>query len=303
MFLSASFPEVSVVDAPFDSDAMAAAVAFNRRNLPASCDAELAAFVDGRSPFAAVSISGVPVGALPSTPQSPQVAPRTPLASFWLLTVARSLGQPVGYVQEHGGDLVQNIVPVQTQASQQTSTSSAVTLAWHTETAFHPHRPRWLVLLCLRGDRDAATRLVDVRDIVACLDEGTVETLRQPRFDTGVDRSFGTSVRRTGPAAVVYGPRNDPKMWFDADLMRGVDVVAQRAFDRFTAAVEQVAVSVVLETGQCLVIDNERAAHGRSPFTARFDGTDRWLQRAFVVADLSPSVTERTGRVITTSFS
>ena len=44
------------------------------------------------------------------------------------------------------------------------------------------------------------------------------------------------------------------------------------------------------------------AVHGRSSFPARFDGTDRWLQRAFVVADLAPSAAERQGRVITTRF-
>ena len=34
----------------------------------------------------------------------------------------------------------------------------------------------------------------------------------------------------------------------------------------------------------------------------RYDGTDRWLLRAFVVADLAPSAGERAGRVITTVF-
>jgi L-asparagine oxygenase len=42
--------------------------------------------------------------------------------------------------------------------------------------------------------------------------------------------------------------------------------------------------------------------HGRSPFDARFDGTDRWLQRAFVVEQLEPSAGERRGRIITTTF-
>jgi alpha-ketoglutarate-dependent taurine dioxygenase len=60
--------------------------------------------------------------------------------------------------------------------------------------------------------------------------------------------------------------------------------------------------SVVLEPGDLLVIDNDIVVHGRSPFVARFDGTDRWLQRAFVVEDLAPSNGERDGRVITTAF-
>ena len=39
-----------------------------------------------------------------------------------------------------------------------------------------------------------------------------------------------------------------------------------------------------------------------SPFAARFDGTDRWLQRTFVVDDLAPSAADRRGRVIVTEF-
>ena len=43
----------------------------------------------------------------------------------------------------------------------------------------------------------------------------------------------------------------------------------------------------MLEAGDLLVVDNRRAVHGRSEFRARFDGTDRWLQRTFVVDDLA----------------
>ncbi len=68
------------------------------------------------------------------------------------------------------------------------------------------------------------------------------------------------------------------------------------------SAIAEVETSVVLEPGDLLVVDNNVAVHGRSPFSARFDGTDRWLQRAFVVTDLAPSAADRTGRVITTEF-
>jgi L-asparagine oxygenase len=50
-----------------------------------------------------------------------------------------------------------------------------------------------------------------------------------------------------------------------------------------------------------LIIDNAVAVHGRSPFTPRFDGSDRWLQRTFVISDLAPSAADRRGRVITTT--
>ena len=56
-------------------------------------------------------------------------------------------------------------------------------------------------------------------------------------------------------------------------------------------------------------LTRDRAIHSvsvlvmyQNRFLARFDGTDRWLQRTFVVTTLAPSAGERDGRIITTSF-
>ena len=42
---------------------------------------------------------------------------------------------------------------------------------------------------------------------------------------------------------------------------------------------------VRLEPGTALLINNRKGLHARSQFSARYDGRDRWLQRAFVHAD------------------
>ena len=43
--------------------------------------------------------------------------------------------------------------------------------------------------------------------------------------------------------------------------------------------------SVKLQAGDLLIIDNRKTAHARSQFTARFDGSDRWIQRAFAISN------------------
>ena len=106
----------------------------------------------------------------PPTPGTPTTPAAKDLASeLTLLTVARRLGQPVGYLPEHGGRIVQNIVPTRADADRQVSTSSRSKLMFHTETAFHPHRPRYLLLLCLRGDPAAHTTLASVHDVLTSL--------------------------------------------------------------------------------------------------------------------------------------
>jgi L-asparagine oxygenase len=66
--------------------------------------------------------------------------------------------------------------------------------------------------------------------------------------------------------------------------------------------VEGHATGLALEAGDLLVVDNDVAVHGRSPYQPRFDGFDRWIQRAMAVTDLSASAGERNGRVIVTHF-
>lgn len=276
------------------------------RLLPAEVFDALVDFADEPHRSGALLLRGMPVGEVPATPTSP-TAPATKDATseLTLLAVARVLGQPVGYEPEHGGDLVQHLLPVRGTEGRQVSTSSAVTLAWHTETAFHPHKPRYLLLLCLRGDPAARTMLCSIDEVLPTLDAATVDVLRQRRFRTRPDESFlhpGTAGELGAPLAVLTGDRARPTLTFDEDLMVGTDIEAQQALDVLAEAIRRTATGVVLEQGDVMVVDNHKAVHGRSPFQARFDGTDRWLQRAFVVCDLSASGGERQGRIITTRF-
>lgn len=275
------------------------------RLLPADVHDALVDFADHGNDAGALLLRGVPVGDLPLTPSLPSSAEKLNKASeFALLTVARRLGQPVGYAPEHGGDLVQNISPVARDADRQVSTSSKSTLAFHTEAAFHPHRPRYLLLLCLRGDPAAATTLCSVRALTDAVSPRDRAVLATARFTTVADESYvgGPSSKRSFARAILTGDLVRPKLWLDADLMRGTDKEAQGALERLSALTSELATGVVLEAGDLLVVDNDVAVHGRSPFKPRFDGTDRWLQRTFVVADHTAADGERDGRIIATRF-
>jgi L-asparagine oxygenase len=273
--------------------------------VPDSLRMRVEAFRTSPPPAGCLLLKGLPVGDLPPTPETP-TAPtmKSQATELRLLTFATLLGEPVGYLPEHGGDVVQNIVPVKASATSQTSTSSGVNLMFHTEAAFHPHRPRYLLLYCLRGDNTAVTTLASVHAALPYLDPATVDVLFEPRFRCAVDESYlhGRANVLGPPTAVLSGDRLNPRMVFDQDLMVGVDEEAQDALEALGKALVAHHDGVVLEAGDLLVVDNDMVVHGRSPFAARFDGTDRWLQRAFVVTDLAASEHERDGRVITTLF-
>ena len=275
------------------------------RSLPAAVQAAVREFRSGSHPSGALLIQGLPVGRLPLTPEEP-TAPtsKDQTSERTLLSIATLLGEPVGYLPELGGRLVQNIVPTRTASDRQVSTSSAVRLMFHTETAFHPHRPAYLVLLCLRGDATAATTLSSIHEVIGGLPAHTVDVLFQQRFRIGVDESFlnGRQNVLGPPLAVLSGERSAPTLVFDEDLMIGTDAEAAAALAALGQAVSRCHASLTLQSGDLLIIDNARAVHGRSPYTPRFDGYDRWLQRTFVVASLPAHSRDREGRVIRTTF-
>lgn len=276
-----------------------------RRLLPAHVHDALVDFVDSAPTAGALLLRGMPVGDLPPTPPTPTTPTgKDNVSEMSLLTVGRALGQPIGYLPEHGGDLVQNIVPMASAAARQTSTSSKVELMYHTEAAFHPHRPRYLLLICLRGDPAAATTLSSIHEVVTQLPLEVRAVLSEPRFRTAADESYvGGRPTRLGLAMpVLSGAWDRPSMVFDADLMVGIDGEAEDALHYLADATARCHTAVVLEAGDLLVVDNSIAVHGRSPFEPRFDGTDRWLQRTFVVCDLAASSGQRVGRVVTTEF-
>lgn len=286
-------------------ESLVAAATRAARALPAVVHDELASFAASPHRSGALLVQGVSIGAIPTTPATPSSAvEKDGLSEFVLLTAATRLGHPVGYSPEHGGDLVQNIVPTANSSYRQVSTSSKVRLEFHTEAAFHPHRPRYLLLLCLRGDDQAATTLSSVFDVMDVLDKETLRTLQQPRFATGVDESYvHQRSERLGQATpVISGSFDRPSICFDGDLMVGLDPGASAALDQLRTAIDEVQLSVFLQAGDLLVVDNQVSVHGRSPFSPRFDGTDRWLQRTFVVSDLAPSAPDRIGRIIDTRF-
>jgi L-asparagine oxygenase len=302
---SPEWPSIEVPSVPLSDDRFMRAAAHFARRMPAAVHDALVDFADAAPQAGAIVLRGLPVGALPSTPDSPTSPTAKSLATeFVLLAVARRLGQPVGYLPEHGGDLVQNLVPTKASAHRQVSTSSGVDLMFHTEAAFHPHRPRYLLLLCLRGDPHAVTTLSSIFEVLPLLPQRVVDTLFEPRFRTAVDESYlhGRANVLGTPMPVLRGERHRPSMVFDAELMVGIDAEADDALRALAAVVEAHHTGIALQAGDLLVVDNDVAVHGRSSYQPRWDGLDRWIQRSMVVADLTPSAGDRQGRVICTHF-
>jgi L-asparagine oxygenase len=88
---------------------------------------------------------------------------------------------------------------------------------------------------------------------------------------------------------------------YDNFFMRGINIYADLALAELNYAIQKCTKEIVLKTGDLLVIDNSTVIHGRKPFQARYDGTDRWVQRMLVRKNLPPK-DQIDGNVIITKF-
>ncbi|MGW4891965.1 guanitoxin biosynthesis L-enduracididine beta-hydroxylase GntD [Kitasatospora sp. NPDC004240] len=279
------------------------------------------ALVDFRltEPSGVLVVSGLPVDdpALGPTPADwrDKAAPDATLRlDIPFLLIACLLGEPIAWATQQDGRLMHDIFPIRAHEHGQIGWGSAETLAWHTEDAFHPLRTDYLGLMCLRNPDAVETTFADIADVR--LDDATRAALAQERFKILPDDSHRpqnqvegaeedpevaelqrrsaerveSALRSPEPVAVLFGSPKDPYVRLDPYYMQGVQGEdEQRALDEIGAALDGAMGGVSLTPGDIVFIDNYRVVHGRKPFQARFDGTDRWLRRLNITRDLRKS--------------
>lgn len=255
------------------------------------------------NPSGGLLVRGVPLGWVPPTPRRTTPAAAMPIeAAASMSVLIAGLGEQYGFRPEHGGRIIQNILPVHGFETEQMSVGSTVDLECHVETAFSPYRADYVTLLCLRQDHDriAGTTISSIDRMLPLLDAATIQTLREARFRTKVDASFRVADDVLGdlwvhPICVLDGPWERPHLRVDFAETEATDATARAALGALADAAQRTRTSVRLRAGDLLIVDNHRAVHGRTHFAPRYDGADRWLLRSFIAKDLRSSERVRNG--------
>ncbi|MEX2981691.1 TauD/TfdA family dioxygenase [Streptomyces sp. C36] len=202
-----------------------------------------------------------------------------------MLLLATAMGDPLAWEGQQDGRFVHDIVPSPGHEKKQTGAGSDVLLSPHTEDAFHPGRAHVLLLGCLRNPDRVATTAASVRK--ARLDDADIARLSRAELPILPDDAYFTARDFDGR------PPEVPALWRSADgltlrfdpaytPLENATPAYRAAYGRLEAELARVSVAVSLCPGEVLVVDNDLVVHGRVPFTARYDGTDRWLKRASV---------------------
>ena len=290
-------------------EAEAAAIA---KHLPDSVWQALVDFRRRGNESGAILLRGFPTDPkLPPTPANPEdpVAKSTFYSELWLTAAAAAVGDPVAYAQESQGRHIHDVFPTPGDADKLSSRSSSLALDYHTEMAFHPHSPDFVLLYALRQDpeKKVETRVSSVRRFIHELSPEQQSQLFKREFRAGIDYSFGSQsgTLGNGPLCSVFrGRADDPFLCVD-DIMEAENPQGQEILNTLRQLIIDRSQAVILEAGSLLMVDDRRAAHSRTAFRAHFDGTDRWLQRLLVKRnrDLAAEDMLKGTSVIATDFS
>lgn len=231
----------------------------------------------------------------------PETLPRTPAGSFHqlpkpqptgaeplLALVGARLGEIFAYREWDGAHLVQNRYPVASHHNVQTA-SGANDLVLHTEACFTAYPPDFLVLLGLRPDPtgQAVTLVSDIPEALAQLTPAERGALREPLFVFPTDRgSYNHEGQRTTEPVPLLKDRADGPALEYSTLITAITATGAAALAALEEALGRCAQSVLLDSGDLLLIDNRHAVHGRTAFRPTYDGTDRWIQRVLLLRRL-----------------
>lgn len=206
-----------------------------------------------------------------------------------LLYAAKVLGELFAFDAEQEGALYQDVRPRPGSEDVASSASHAQVLALHSEVAFHPVSPDFILLLCVRqSDPPAPTMISDARDAAMKLRPHDQSALRRPLYAFRAPASFSMGDDYFPPQPIVTGPPDAPHVRINLNPghTRTSDSDGARALTALSERLHTGAFPVTLAPGDLLVINNKAAAHGRPPFARAADGQDRWLRRVYIKRDL-----------------
>ena len=255
-------------------------------------------------PAAAAVVTGFPVddGRLGPTPDHWERRPdpdATAEIDLALAMCGLALGEPFCWATLQAGRLVQDVFPIRGDEQRLSGHGSDAFLVFHTDDAFRPDSCDYLLLGGARNPDRVPTYVASVRDVV--LADADRRVLSEPRFHIIPDDEHIRQLENRVPdhpalrkavrmrdqpetVPVLFGDGTNPYLHLDGPYMRVADrdPAGQHALDALEAELQRVRQPVVIDQGTLLILDNHIAAHARESFTARYDGTDRWLRKLIV---------------------
>jgi hypothetical protein len=194
-------------------------------------------------------------------------------------------------------NLLRIVSPIGNEVSSYSSQSQS-SIGFHTENAFLGtfYRPELLVLTCSANSGRTETQVAAVDDIIqllTCDDPQSLDLLYESLFRHRAPNSFPKEmqIQWSYPTSILTRSNNRIAVALYDGISHGTCAEAESALLALDAVSKRISYSVALQPGEALLIDNQKALHGRGSVELHHS---RYLQRGLGRYDLG-DLRARTG--------
>jgi len=240
-------------------------------------------------------IKNLPIDSkLPKFPSNEVNEKNTFITEASQILIGSLIGEVFSYLSDYDGRIIKNKFPI--DPTNTLRNGHSVPLGFHMEKAFHDIQPDYFSLMCLRGDERAKTWFVDSKEVLSKLTPEEKEVLRKPLFLSPSYPNYQPTWEAQ-PKPILDNRVNISTLCFEA-ATKSLDEEGRIVLEKVRQICSDVAKHIVLEKGDLIIFKNWLGLHGRSAFTPKFDGNDRWLQLLYFQKDLN-QIVRRNGHIIT----
>jgi hypothetical protein len=209
--------------------------------------------------------------------------------------------ETVSYGTENSGNLFVNLVAI--PGSGAFAEKSRKSLRGHTDGVSFPFNgeddpqdsrlapaPDLVTLVGLRNPNDIPTKVMSLADVLGSLSPSDVAELKKSQYSIRSQKTFVQDMKRIlgrehvvidGPILKDFLGRTYIRYSHSNVVPSASGGPAEQASNNLEAVCNQIAVSVVVQPGDLLVINNRLSLHGRGVVGDEVGGQSRWLLRTY----------------------
>jgi L-asparagine oxygenase len=186
---------------------------------------------------------------------------------------------------EKSGRVIQNVIPIQGKEMEASGSGSTLTFNWHTENVHEEHPAEYLILLCLRGDKNAFTSFMLLEDILSGMEESMLNSLLITKFIMKTGPSYHKEKKFVRPILSKENGRFTITYNSDINRCSPLDDAGTKLYLEFQRYIDGSVPSYAISLcpGEAVIIKNREALHKRDGFTISTTNEERrWLQRVYL---------------------
>ena len=235
-------------------------------------------------------IKGLPISfdILKDTPISDSVPQGKDFVSeMVLLGLSKILNtRPYLNIEEKDGSIIQQVIPLANRENTASGGGFKKAFHSHTENVHEESPPDLFMLICLRGNEHAQTTFISIEQLMAGLPTWVREGMKKRDFIFRTGPSYSKTFKRRG-SILDLNESNQWEIRYNANPGRiePCNYQAQKVMaflDTFLQDKRNLNF-ICLEKGDCIILNNKRALHGRTTFKDDvYSPQKRWLQRIYL---------------------